>query len=49
VIFWMASLPEPDHVDGHAHHQGVMGAAVILGLILLAVVGAFVRHLRGRH
>jgi hypothetical protein len=48
MIFWVASVPEPDHVPDYSHAHQVVGAAVIAGLILLVAIAAIIRHRRGR-
>jgi hypothetical protein len=46
MISWVASVPEPDHVPDYSHAQQVAGAAVILGLLVLAVIASVIRHRR---
>ena len=48
MIFWLASVPKPDHVPDYSHAQQVAGAAVIVGLLLLVAIASIIRHRRGR-
>jgi hypothetical protein len=48
MIFWVASVPEPDHVPQYDYAQQVAGGAVIVGLILLVAIAAIIRYRRGR-
>jgi hypothetical protein len=48
MIFWVASVPEPDHVPDYSHAQQVAGAAVIVAMLLLALKASVVRHRRLR-
>jgi hypothetical protein len=48
MIFWVASVPAPDHVPDYSHAQQVAGAAVIVGLFLLVAIASIIRHRRGR-
>jgi hypothetical protein len=48
MIFWVASVPAPDHVPNYSHAQQVAGAAVIVGLLWLVAVASIIRHRRGR-
>jgi len=48
MIFWVASLPEPDHIPDYSHAQQFAGAAVIVGLILLVAIASIIRYRRGR-
>jgi hypothetical protein len=48
MIFWVASLIDPDRVPDYNHAQQVAGAAVIVGLLLLVAIASIIRHRRGR-
>jgi hypothetical protein len=48
MIFWVASVPEPDHVPDYSHAQQVAGAAVFVAILLVAAIASIIRHRRGR-
>jgi hypothetical protein len=42
----MASVPEPGHAPDYSQAQQIAGAAMVIGAIALAVIGAIIRRWR---
>jgi hypothetical protein len=43
-IAWAASVPELDHAPTYSQAQQLAGAAVVIGVIAVTIVGAIIWH-----